>query len=191
MTYGIRVGRKRVKRLMREAGIPGLVKKKRGKTTLRVPGVTVADDLILRDFTATEPNTKWVADITYLKSWQGLVYLAAVQDLYSRRIVGWSMADHMRAEPVTDALEMAISRLRPEPQLIHHSVQGSLLGSKGSSQHLDLGGAYESSTRLGEGVDREGSDAAARPGSLSLLETIALCRELTGNEAPLCADPET
>ena len=64
-----------------------MVKKKRGKTTLRVPGVRVAEDLILRDFTATEPNTKWVADITYLKSWQGWVYLAAVQDLYSRRIV--------------------------------------------------------------------------------------------------------
>ena len=125
MAHGIRVGRKRVERLMREAGISGLLKKKRGKTTLRVPGVRVADDLLLRDFTAVEPNTRWVADITYLKSWQGWVYLAAVQDLCSRRIVGWSMADHMRAELVTDALEMAISRRRPEPGLIHHSDQGS------------------------------------------------------------------
>lgn len=110
---------------MRDAGISGLVKKKRGKTTLRVPGVRVADDLILRDFTATEPNTKWVADITYLKSRQVWVYLAAVRDLYSRRIVGWSMADHTRDELVTDVLEMAISRRRPEPGLIHHSDQGS------------------------------------------------------------------
>jgi putative transposase len=137
MAHGIRVGRKRVERLMKAAGISGLVKKKRGKTTIRVPGVRVADDLLLRDFTATSPNTKWVADITYLKSWQGWVYLAAVQDLYSRRIVGWSMADHMRAELVTDALEMAISRRRPDPGLIHHSDQGSQLGFKESSQHLE------------------------------------------------------
>lgn len=121
MAHGTRVGRKRVERLMRDAGISGLVKKKRGKTTIRVPGVRVADDLLLRDFTATEPNTKWVADITYLKTWQGWVYLAAVQDLYSRRIVGWSMADHMRSELVTDALEMAVRRRRPDPGLIHHS----------------------------------------------------------------------
>jgi putative transposase len=191
MAYGIRIGRKRVERLMRAVGISGLVKKKRGKTTLRVPGVRVADDLLLPDFTAIAPNMKWVADITYLKSWQGWVCLAAVQDLYSRRIVGWSMADHMRAELVTDAFEMAIKRRWPDPGQIYHSDQGSQLGFKGSSQHLDLGGAYESSTRLGEGVDREGSDAAARPGSLLLLETMALCRELTGNEVPLSADLET
>ena len=73
MAHGIRVGRKRVERLMREAGISGLIKKRRGKSTLRVPGVRVADDLILRDLTATEPNTKWVANITYLRSWQGWV----------------------------------------------------------------------------------------------------------------------
>jgi putative transposase len=110
MAHGIKVSRKRVERLMAQARISGLVRKRRGKTTIRVPGVRVADDLLLRDFTATSANQIWAADITYLKSWQGWVYLAAVQDLCSRRIVGWSMADHMRAELVTDALEMAISR---------------------------------------------------------------------------------
>jgi putative transposase len=153
MAHGIRVGRKRVERLMREAGISGLVKKKRGKTTLRVPGVRVADDLILRDFTATEPNTKWVADITYLKSWQGWVYLAAVQDLYSRRIVGWSMADHMRAELVTDALEMAISRRRPEPGLIHHSDQGSQYVSLAFGQKARENGVARSMGQVGSAYD--------------------------------------
>jgi putative transposase len=124
LEYGIRVGRKRVERLMRQAGISGLVEKKRGRTTVRVPGVKVASDKVLRNFTAERPNQLWVADITYLKTWEGWVYLAAVQDAYSRRIVGWSMADHMKADLVVDALQMAIKRRRPDPGLIHHSDRG-------------------------------------------------------------------
>jgi putative transposase len=123
--HGVRVGRKRVERLMRSAGISGLVPKKRGRTTIRVPGVRVADDLVQRQFRPSAPNVMWVADITYLRSWEGWLYLVAVQDLYSRRIVGWSMADHMRADLVVDALNMAIARRRPEAGLIHHSDQGS------------------------------------------------------------------
>jgi putative transposase len=106
-------------RLMREAGISGLVPRKRGCTTIRVPGVRVAK----RDFRPAAPNVLWVADITYLRSWEGWVYLAAVQDAFSRRIVGWAMAEHMKAELVTDALQMALAR-RPEVGLIHHSGQG-------------------------------------------------------------------
>jgi putative transposase len=125
MARGIKVSRKRVERLMREAGISGLVPKKRGKTTIRVPGVRVADDLVERDFRPAGPNQLWVADITYLRSWEGWLYLAAVQDAFSRRIVGWSMTDHMRSELVVDALQMALARRRPEEGLIHHSDQGS------------------------------------------------------------------
>jgi putative transposase len=125
LAYGIGVGRKRVERLMREAGISGLVKRKRGRTTIRVPGVRVADDLVERDFRPTAPDVLWVADITYLRSWEGFLYLAAVQDAYSRRVVGWSMADHLRAELVVDALQMGLSRRRPGPGLVHHSDQGS------------------------------------------------------------------
>ena len=125
MAEGIRVSRKRVERLMREAGISGLVPKKRGRTTIRVPGVRVADDLVCRDFRPTGPNVLWVADITYLRSWEGWVYLAAIQDTFSRRIVGWAMAEHMKAELVTDALQMALARRQPEAGLIHHSDQGS------------------------------------------------------------------
>ena len=125
MAHGIRVSRKRVERLMRAAGISGLVRRKRGRTTIRVPGVRVADDLVERRFRPAAPNVLWIADVTYLRTWEGWLYLAAVQDAYSRRIVGWSMADHMRSELVVDALEMAVARRRPAPGLIHHSDQGS------------------------------------------------------------------
>src|SRR4051794_1025519 len=136
---GERVGRKRIERLMREAGITGLRPKKRGRTTIRVPGVRVCADLVDRAFLAAAPNRLWVADITYLRTWEGWLYLVAVQDVYSRRIVGWSMADHMRCELVTDALQMALARRRPEPGLIWHSDQGSQPGLKESSQHRVIG----------------------------------------------------
>lgn len=125
MAHGIRVSRKRVERLMREAGISGLVNKKRGRTTIKVPGVRVADDLVQRQFRPAAANVLWIADVTYIRTWEGWLYLAAVQDAFSRRIVGWQMAEHMRAELVVDALRMAIKRRRPEPGLIHHSDQGS------------------------------------------------------------------
>jgi putative transposase len=120
---GFRVGRKRVERLMRLAGLSGLVPKRYRRTTIRVPGVRVADDLVDRHFTATGPNQLWCADIKYVRSWQGWLYLAAVMDCYSRRIVGWSMRPDLEAELVVDAL--AIARRRPKPGLVHHSDQGS------------------------------------------------------------------
>lgn len=125
LAHGIQVSRKRVERLMRQAGLSGLISKKRGRTTIRVPGVRVADDLVERQFTAPAPNVLWIADVTYLRTWEGWLYLAAVQDAFSRLIVGWQMADHMQAELVVDALKMAINRRRPAPGLIHHSDQGS------------------------------------------------------------------
>jgi len=134
MQFGIRVGRKRVERLMRSAGVSGLVLKKKGRTTIRVPGVRVADDLVERQFRPAAPNVLWLADITYLRSWEGWLYLAAVQDAYSRRIVGWSMAEHMKTELVTDALQMAVHRRRPDTGLIHHSDQGSQYVSLGFGQ---------------------------------------------------------
>jgi putative transposase len=131
IAHGIRVGRKR---LMRAAGLSGLIPKKRGRTTIRVPGVRVAEDLVARQFSPAAPNVLWIADITYLRTWEGWLYLAAVQDAFSRRIVGWSMADHMRSEPVVDALNMAVARRRPEAGLIHHSDHGSQAGLNRSSQ---------------------------------------------------------
>ena len=153
MTYDIRVGKKRVERLMRAAGISGLVPKKRGRTTIRVPGVRVADDLVERKFTPTGPNMLWVADITYLRTWEGWLYLAAVQDAYSRRIVGWSMADHMRTELVVDALKMALERRRPDPGLIHHSDQGSQYVSLGFGQAARQAGIAISMGSRGDAYD--------------------------------------
>jgi putative transposase len=125
LDHDIRVGRKRVERLMREAGLSGLIRRRRGKTTIRVRGVRTAPDLVERDFNPTAPDRLWCADITYIRTWEGWLYLASVMDCYSRRIVGWAMADHMRAELVIDALEMAVARRRPQGRPVHHSDQGS------------------------------------------------------------------
>jgi putative transposase len=145
---GIRVSRRRVRRLMAQAGISGLVKVKRGRTTIRVPGVRVADDLVERKFRPDAPNMLWVADITYLRTWEGWLYLAAVQDAYSRRIVGWAMTEHMRTELVADALQMAVRRRRPEPGLIHHSDQGSQYVALGFGQQArDAGIAVSMGSR--------------------------------------------
>ena len=122
---GVRVGRKRVERLMRRHGLSGLVKRRRGKTTVRFPGVRPASDLVRRDFQPNAANQLWVADVTHVPTWEGWLYLAVVLDCFSRRVVGWSMRADLRAELVTDALEMAVRRRRPEPGLVHHSDQGS------------------------------------------------------------------
>jgi len=125
LEYGVRVGRKRVERLMRLAGISGQVKRRRGKTTISVQGVRTAPDLVERDFNPTAINRLWCADITYIRTWEGWLYLASVMDCYSRRIVGWAIADHLRAELVVDALQMAVARRRPDAGLVHPSDQGS------------------------------------------------------------------
>lgn len=124
LEHGIHVGRKRVERLMGAAGISGVLPRKRRRTTVRLPGLRVAPDLVERDFRPQAPNLTWAADITYISTWEGFLYLAHVQDLFSRLIVGWSMADHMRSKLVVDALEMALYRRRPQPGLIHHSDHG-------------------------------------------------------------------
>jgi putative transposase len=122
---GIRVGRKRVERLMRARRLSGAVPRKRARTTIRVPGVRPAADLVGRDFAPSAPNQLWVADIKYIPTAAGWLYLAAVIDCFSRRVVGWSMRDNLRAELVVDALEMAVARRQPRPGLIHHSDQGT------------------------------------------------------------------
>jgi putative transposase len=150
---GVRVGRKRVERLMRQAGIAGTVARKRGRTTIRVPGVRVCEDLVDRAFLAAAPNRLWVADITYLRTWEGWLYLAAVQDVFSRRIVGWSMADHMRTELVTDALQMALAQHRPEPGLIWHSDQGSQFVALAFGQQARAAGIAPSMGNKGDCFD--------------------------------------
>jgi putative transposase len=122
---GVHVGRKRVERLMRAQRISGAVPRKRARTTIRVAGVRPAADLVGRDFVPSAPNQLWVADIKYIPTAGGWLYLAAVVDCFSRRVVGWSMRDDLRTQLVVDALEMAVARRRPGPGLVHHSDQGS------------------------------------------------------------------
>ena len=119
-----RVGRKRVARLMRDLGLRGVCRRRFVKTTQRDATERPAPDLVDRDFTASKPNELWVADATYIPTWEGFVYLAMVLDAYSRRIVGWSMADNLRTDLMLKALEMAVAQRRPEG-VIHHSDQGS------------------------------------------------------------------
>ena len=109
---------------MRAAGIRGVSRRKGTKTTVRGEDTRPAPDLVDRDFTATGPDQLWVADITYIPTWEGFLYLAVVLDVWSRRIVGWAMATHLRTELVLDALNMALWQRRPEA-VIHHSDQGS------------------------------------------------------------------
>ena len=131
---GVHLGRKRVARLMRREGLSGLIKRRRGKTTVRVPGVATRPDLVRREWNPTERNRLWVADITYCRTWEGWLYLAAVLDCHSRRVVGWSIRQGLEAELVTEAIEMAVTRRRPAEGLVHHSDRGSQPGLNRSSQ---------------------------------------------------------
>ena len=114
----------RVARVMCDVGIQGVTRRKWTKTTVRDEDERAAPDLVDRDFTATGPDQLWVADITYIPTWAGFLYLAVVMDVWSRRIVGWAMATHLRTELVLDALNMALRQRRPEA-VVHHSDQGS------------------------------------------------------------------
>jgi putative transposase len=122
---GLTVNRKRVERLMREAGIQGLYRRRRFFTTVRDPAAEPARDLVNRHFTVDEPDLLWITDITEHPTEEGKIYCAAVMDAYSRLIIGWSIAEHMRTELVTDALGMAILRRNPENDTtVLHSDHG-------------------------------------------------------------------
>jgi putative transposase len=121
---GTAISRKRVARLMCLAGIQGVSRRKSVTTTRRDDTHRPAPDLVDRKFSATRPDQLWVADITYIPTWAGFFYLAVVLDVWSRKIVGWAMAGHLRTSLVTAALEMAIDRRKPGEGLIHHSDQG-------------------------------------------------------------------
>ena len=120
---GTRIGRKRVARLMKASDLQGVSRRKRTVTTRRDRSARPAPDLVDRQFSASRPDILWVADITYVPTWSGFLYLAVVLDVWSRKIVGWAMATHLRTSLVTAALNMAIARRSPAG-VIHHSDQG-------------------------------------------------------------------
>lgn len=149
---GVRVGRKRVARLMRAASLQGVSRRKRPQTTVRAVGAQPAPDLVERDFTATGPDRLWVADITYIPTWSGFLYLAVVEDAWSRRVVGWSMASHLRTELVLDALDMAIRRRRPVG-VIHHSDHGTQYTSIAFGKRCREAGVRPSMGSVGDCYD--------------------------------------
>ena len=151
---GIRVGRKRVERLMRLAGIEGSYRRKRG-CTRRDPDAVPSDDLVNRRFTADRADRLWVADITEHRTGEGKIYLAVVVDAWSRRVVGWSIADHLRAELVCDALDMACWRRRPAKNsgLVHHADHGTQYTSWAFGQRLRTAGLLASMGTVGDALD--------------------------------------
>jgi putative transposase len=153
-------GRDQVARVMREHGLVGKLRGSKKRTT--IPDEAPAErarDLLQRDFTATLPNEKWVADLTYIRTWNGFVYLAFILDCFSRRIVGWQLQTHMRAELVLDALEMANGLRRPQAGLIAHSDRGSQYTSLTYTDRLDELEIAPSVGSLGDAYDNAMAEA--------------------------------
>ncbi|MGA4980443.1 IS3 family transposase, partial [Streptomyces cinereoruber] len=155
---GIPVARCTVARLMRDLGLQGVRRGRGIRTTVRDDGHDRADDLLQRDFTASHPNERWVADFTYVTTWSGIVYVAFVVDVFSRAIVGWSAATSKRAKLVLDALDMALWRRdragNPAgPGLIHHSDAGSQYTSFAFTAHLLEAGIDASIDTVGDALD--------------------------------------
>jgi putative transposase len=150
---GYRCSKKRVARLMRRACIQGVPTRRRYRTTKRAKGAAPAPDLLERSFTAPAPDRVWVADITYIRTGEGFLHLAAIEDLFSRKVVGWSMAPHLRTELVADALDMALRRRRPAAGLVHHSDQGCQYTSLEFGRTLKASGILPSMGSVGDAYD--------------------------------------
>jgi len=150
---GYRCGRHKVARLMRLAGLRGCPKRRFKITTERDPSHPVAKNLLRQGFAAEAPNQRWASDITYISTHQGWLYLAVVMDLYSRRIVGWSMSRWLNRHLVIDALSMAIGSRRPERVLIHHSDRGSQYTSDDFRDELEKHGIECSMSARGNCYD--------------------------------------
>ena len=175
---GERHGRKRIARLMRDAGLVGACHRHGGPTTTRRDKeARPAPDLVDRHFTASGPNQLWVADVTYLPTAAGFLYLAVVLDVWSRKVVGWSMANHLRAELVLDALEMAVGQRRPK-DVIHHSDQGSQYTSLAFGKRCSEAGVRPSMGSVGDAYDN-----AMAESFFSILEAELLSRRRFASHA--------
>jgi transposase InsO family protein len=153
-TQGRGASRGRIERLMRRYGIRAIMTPpRRVRTTDSRHDLPIAPNLIARDFTAAAPNRVWLADITYIPTAEGWLYLAAVMDLFSRKIVGWAMRDHMRVELVSSALTMAVRQQRPEAELIHHSDRGVQYASHEYRAALATAGITASMSRKADCYD--------------------------------------
>ncbi len=150
---GVRCARKRVARLMRAAGLVGCHRRRRTRTTVAEPAHTPAPNLVARDFRASAPDRLWIGDITYVATAEGWLYLAVLVDVYSRRVVGWAMADHLRTELALDALRMALRARRPGAGLVHHTDRGSQYTAASYRAALATPGVTVSMSRAGACLD--------------------------------------
>jgi putative transposase len=150
---GLRCSRKRVARLMRSAGIEGVHRRRAARTTVRDRDAAPAPDLVERDFRVDRPDRLWVADITYVPTWAGFLYVAVVVDACSRMVVGWSMAGHLRTELILDALDMALARRRPGEGLVHHSDRGTQYTSLAFGRRCRESGIAQSMGSTGDAYD--------------------------------------
>jgi len=159
IAHGIRCGRKRVARLMREAGLCGVYPRRRRGCTKRAESYEPYPDLVKRDFRADAPNKLWVADLTEHPTDEGKLFLATVLDVYSRRVVGWSMSARATAKFACKALDMALSRRQPAEQLIHHSDHGCQYTAMVYSQRMDKAGLLGSMGTVGDALDNAVAEA--------------------------------
>lgn len=168
---GVRCGRKRVARLMRQAGLAGAQRRRYRGTTRRNPDAMAAPDLVQRDFTTSGPNQLWVADITYVPTGEGWLYLATVLDAWSRRVMGWAMGDTLQTALVVDALNMAIWNRRPTTEVVHHSDRGAHYTSLAFSRRCREAGVAPSMGSVGDAYDNALAEAF-----FATLETELLMR---------------
>jgi putative transposase len=168
---GIRCSRKRVERLMRQAGVAGIYRRRGRGCTRRDPAAVPNDDLVGRQFDPDGPDRLWVMDVTEHRTGEGTVYLAAVLDAFSRRVVGWSIADHIRSELVVDALQMAIWRRQPaQGQTIAHSDHGTQYTSWTFGRRLRGAGLLGSMGSIGDAFDNAVAESFFGTLQLELLD---------------------
>jgi putative transposase len=168
---GTRCSRKRVERLMRQASIQGTYRRRRRGCTRRDPAAVPNDDLVGRQFNPTGPDRLWIMDVTEHPTGEGKVYLAAVLDAFSRRVVGWSIADHIRSELVVDALQMAIWRRQPpRGQTIAHSDHGTQYTSWAFGRRLRGAGLLGSMGSIGDAFDNAVAESFFHTLQLELLD---------------------
>jgi putative transposase len=187
LEHGIHVGRKRVARLMRQARLMGVHRRRKTRTTIRDDAAATAPDLVHRQFRAEGPNRLWVSDITYVPTMAGFMYLAVVIDAFSRRVVGWAMDDHLRTELVLDALDMAIFHRNPEAGVVHHSDQGCQYTSYAFGRRCREAGVAPSMGTVGDCYDNSMAESFFATLETELLDRVPMFKNR--NEAKLaCFD---
>ena len=180
---GVRCSRKRVARLMRKAGLRGCLRGRKRRTTRQDKHAAPAPDLVHRKFAAASPDRLWTADVTYVRTQEGFAYLSFILDVYSRRVVGWAMASHLRTELVVEALQMALWRRKPAAGLIHHSDRGAQYAALSFGKRLEEAGVVQSMGRVGSALDNAISESFVASLKAELLHRHRFCTKAAARRA--------